>query len=192
MTGFPLRSNTHGLSGLLFTTKGTKNTEFFYGTQIYTDLHRLFFHHEGHEDREGFKRYLNSPRTASKDYKVIHIMLYSGYLMLKFISCFLRVSSWPSWWDIFYQRYLSMSSFVGGQPGIWTWHFSLPAWTGLAEMARHARGPDSGISAMITADKFVSLRPRLWRDFRFAPTRMDLWEVIKKALSFSALFIRQL
>ena len=55
MTGFPLRSNTHGLSGLLFTAEIPEDAEFFYGTQIYTDPpdspcshggrgeHRLFF-----------------------------------------------------------------------------------------------------------------------------------------------------
>ena len=47
----------------------------------------MVFHHEG---LEGVKRYLCPPRTASKDCKVIHIVLYSVYLMLKFISFFLR------------------------------------------------------------------------------------------------------
>ena len=37
------------------------------------------------------------------------------------------------------------------------------------DLPRHARDPDSGI--------FVSLRPRLWRDFRFAPTRRFTWIV---------------
>ena len=51
MRGAPAAGSTLGSDRqiIFFTTEIAEGAEFFYRTQIYTDEHRLFFHHEEHE-----------------------------------------------------------------------------------------------------------------------------------------------